>query len=205
MSSGVRRQRRELTLGVTIILVLALGLAVSATGYFLTRNRGLADPPDAKPAPEHSALALVEPPGAPGPSGPFTLAALRNTVSLPQTVVDTLTTAGMSDGVRRTATRGEVTIKLYALVTADPRAAVAAYDRGLELQGLAADRNLSLVGVSAHRTPVGASPARFGTAYVLYDRVIVVETTSRAADAAHDVFRATLDRQIDLAPPTDRS
>ncbi|WP_027932116.1 hypothetical protein [Amycolatopsis thermoflava] len=204
MTSDVRRQRRELTLGIAIIVVLALGLAVSTTGYLLTRNAGLADPPDAKPAPEHSALALVEPPGAPGPSGPFTLAALRSTVSLPQPMVDVLTTAGMSDGMRKTAVRTGVTIGLYALATGDPRGAVRAYGAGVELQGLAADRDLSLEGVTVYGTPVGAPLARFGAAYVLYDRVVVVETAGQG-DAAHDVFRTTLDRQIELAPPSDRS
>lgn len=204
MSSDVRRQRRELTLGIAIVAVLMLGLAVSATGYLLTRNAGLAEPPDAKPAPEHSALALVEPPGAPGPGGPFTLAALRSTVSLPQPMVDVLTTAGMSDGLRKTAVQGDVTVGLYALTTGDPAGAVRAYGAGEALQGLVAEKDLSLDGVIVYGTPVGAPLARFGTAYVLYDRVVVVETTGRG-DPARDVFRTTLRRQVDLAPPTARS
>ncbi|GAB3565091.1 hypothetical protein GCM10027445_10040 [Amycolatopsis endophytica] len=202
MSSDVRRQRRELTLGITIVVVLMLGLAVSATGFLVTRNAGLADPPDAKPAPEHSALALVEPPGAPGPSGPFTLASLRTTVSLPQPMVDVLTTAGMSDGMRKTGVQSEVTVGLYAMTTGDPEGAVKAFGEGEELQGLTTDRDLSLEGVEVYGTPVGVPLARFGTAYVLYDRVVVVETTG-VGDATRDVFRTTLRRQLDLAPPSE--
>ncbi|NIH85139.1 hypothetical protein [Amycolatopsis granulosa] len=204
MSTFARRQRRELNLGIAIVVVLALGLAVSAAGYLRTSNAGLPDPPDAKPPPADSAAALVEPPGAPGPGGPFQLAALRSTVSLPQSVVDVLTTAGLRDAVRRTGLRADATTTLFALVTTDPAVVVAAYGQGMADQGLTTDRELSMRGVTVHRTPMGTAPARFGTAYVLYDRVVVVETTG-PAETARDVFRTTLDRQIALAPPAGGS
>ena len=209
MSSDVGRQRRELTVGIAIAVVLLLGLAVSVTGWFVTRNAGLPEPPAARPAPEHNALALVEPPGAPGPTGPFSLASLRNEVSLPQPLVDVLTTAGMSDGVRKTGVQKDITVGLYAVTTGDPAGAVAAFGDGQESAGLTTERDLSLQGVAVYGTPVGVPRARFGAAYVLYDRVVVVTAveTTGAGDAdgvVRDVFRATLDRQVDLAPPTAR-
>jgi hypothetical protein len=59
-------------------------------------------------------------------------------------------------------------------------------------------------GVPVFSTPVDTKDAVFRAVYVLYNRVVIVETFGPDRAAVQEQFQQLLNSQVQLAPPTQR-
>jgi hypothetical protein len=168
----------------------------------------LPEPPAAKPEPADNNTALITPPGtARVGGGEFDLSALKHNKLLPDSVVQALQQGGMTKGLLKTSTAGGSTIGLFALSLPDPQGAAAVareYANTQRTGGLPANTGLSMKGVPVFSTPVDTKDAVFRAVYVLYNRVVIVETFGPDRAAVQEQFQQLLNSQVQLAPPTQR-
>jgi hypothetical protein len=167
----------------------------------------LPQPPPIKPEPADNTTALVTPPGTVRDGGgSFDLDKLKTSKLLPDSVVSALQSASMTSGLLKASTDGSTTIGLYALSLPSSQSASAvaqAYATTQQTGGLPANRDLSLQGVPVYATTSGAGV--FRAVYVLYNRVVIVETFGSDRPAAQADFKTLLTKQINNAPPTVRN
>lgn len=172
-------------------------------------SSALPAPPPAKAEPSSDEDALITPPGkARDGGGALTLSALKNGKLLPDPVVQALDQGGMTSGRLNTSTDGSMTIGLYSLTLPDPTSASAAaqqYGQAQQSGGLPTNGALSMQGVPVYSTGSGSQQAVYRAVYVLYSRVIIVETFGNDAAAVKNEFKTLLEQQVDHAPPTLRT
>jgi hypothetical protein len=172
-------------------------------------TKPLPEPPAAKAEPDDNAAALVDPAGKTrAGGGTFDLAKLQSAKFLPATVTERLKQGGMTTGLLKTTTEGDVTLGLYALEMPDTQSASAVaqeYANAQQEGGLTASRDLSLHGVQVFTTPDGGQQSVYRGIYVLYSRVIIVDAYGPDKDTALSTFKTLLNAQIQKAPPTVRS
>lgn len=217
-------------IGISIAVVLVIGVAVAVVLFFVNKNNGpsqqqaqhqttqqttttkpkppLPAPPPAKAEPVDTQHALVDPPGdVRNGGGPLDLNTLSSDSLLPKTMVDALTQAGMTDGLLKTTTDNGVTIGLYGFTvrSQDDASTVAHTYAGVQTSGgVPSDEKHSLQGVPVFSTPSGATTSVFRAVYVLYNRVIIVETLGASYPTVEQTFTQVLHDQVALAPPTVR-
>jgi hypothetical protein len=223
-SSGKGRKIGFAALG--IVLVAGLGLAIwllfirddgSSTSSTAAASqtqqapptKSLPEPPPTKPEPASTASTLIDPPGTQrNGGGEFDLAGLQSSKLLPPTVTDALAQAGMTEALLRTTTNGSSTIGLYALTMLDPAKASTVAQEYANVQqegGLPANRDLSFKGVPVFSTKSGAAQSVFRAVYVVYSRVVIVETFGADRAAVQQQFQDILTLQLEQAPPTQRA
>lgn len=173
-------------------------------------SKPLPEPPPTKPEPSSDADALITAPGTPrAGGGDFTLATLQSNKLLPDSVIAALQQGGMTSGrTSNTSTQGGSTIGLFSLTLPSPSAATTVANEYADNQrrgGLSANRDLSMQGVPVLSTSAKSSQGVFRAVYVLYDRVIIVETFGPDRAAAQQLFTSLLQDQVDHAPPTQRN
>lgn len=172
-------------------------------------TKPLPEPPAAKAEPSDNASALVTPAGQTrAGGGTFDVAKLESAKFLPNTVVERLKSGGMTEGLLKTSTDGDVTLGLYALEmpNADATKPVAQeYANAQQEGGLTAARDLSMHGVQVFATPDGGQQAVYRAVYVLYSRVIIVDAYGPDKAATLDSFKTLLTAQVQKSPPTERS
>jgi hypothetical protein len=165
-------------------------------------------PPAAKQEPASDQAALIIPPGTPrSGGGNFGLAALSSNKLLPPTVIAALDQAGMRSGRLNTSIQGTSTIGLFSLTLPDAQAAATVASQYAQTQqqgGLAANRGLAMQGVPVLSTATSQQTV-FRAVYVLYSRVIIVETFGSDRAAVQDLFSSVLQQQVDHAPPTQHT
>ncbi|MDQ7803984.1 DUF1707 domain-containing protein [Amycolatopsis sp. A133] len=168
----------------------------------------LPEPPAAKPEPGDNSSALVTPAGTTrAGGGEFDLDKLQSAKYLPTTVIEKLKQGGMTEGLLKTTKDGEVTLGLFALElpNAQAAAAVAAeYGNAEQEGGLTVNRNLSLHGVQVF-SAADSSQQVYRAVYVLYSRVIVIDSFGPTKDATLSSFKTLLTAQVQKAPPTERT
>lgn len=219
---------RGRTIGIVVaVVVVVIGLAVGGILFFTNHNGGgtpqatqtqhptttttapLPAPPPTKAPPVDTQHALIDPPGVVrNGGGALDLPSLRTRNLLPQPMVDALTQAGMTDGLLKTTTDNGMIIGLYAFTVTSQSDAVAAAHAYAALQvggGLASDRKHSMQGVPVYSTPPSASNCAFRAVYVLYNRVIIVETLGSDYQQVEQTFTQVLHDQVALEPPTVRT
>ncbi|WP_020668974.1 hypothetical protein [Amycolatopsis nigrescens] len=169
----------------------------------------LPEPPPAKADPTDNSSALIDAPGTPRlGGGELDITTLQNNKLLPESVTSALAQAGMTDGVLKTSTDGPATIGLYALTVSDEQSAVSVAQEYANTQlegGIKANRDLSLKGVPVFSAASETADSAFRAVYVLYNRVIIVETFGKGKDAVQQQFETVLNNQVQLAPPTQRT
>jgi len=224
--------KRGRTIGIVVAAVLVVGLVAAGVGYFLTRDnstaeqppppqpttsttappttttRSLPNPPPAKPAPASNEAALIDPPGTVRDGGgAFDLARLETNKLLQPNVIEALKAAGMTEGLLKTTVEQDKIVGLYALTVADEAGAKAvaeAYGTEQRTGGLPANAELSYKGVPVYSTGEKANTSVYRSVYVLYNRVIILETFGPGAKAVQDTFTTLLVQQLELAPPSSR-
>jgi hypothetical protein len=166
-------------------------------------------PPPAKPEPEDDKSALITAPGTPrNGGGDLGLATLKTSKLLPDTVTQALDQGGMTSGRLNTSTQGSSTIGLYSLTLPNSQAAstvAAQYSEAQQSGGLPANRDLSMQGVPVFSTPPNTQQAVYRAVYVLYSRVIIVETFGTDQATVQSQFNSLLQSQVDHAPPTQHT
>lgn len=221
------RSARGRTVGLVIVAVLLAGLGVAAFFFFtvgddpgsMTGPRpeptvagpttpSLPEPPSAKAAPKSNEAALIKPPGKTRDGGgKLDLDILEKSELLPAPVAQALARASMKDGLLATTSQGSSTIGLYALRVkneTDAGTVARAYATVQQEGGLPSNEALSLRGVPVFSTPSNSQDAVFRAVYVLYDRVIIIETFGPGRDSVQRLFEQLMAEQVDHAPPTTR-
>ncbi|WP_410562611.1 DUF1707 domain-containing protein [Amycolatopsis sp. cmx-4-61] len=172
-------------------------------------SKPLPEPPAAKAEPSDNSSALATPLGKTrAGGGTFDIAKLEAAKFLPATVVERLKTGGMTEGLLKTSTDGDVTLGLYALEMPNPQAATPVaqeYANAQQEGGLTAARDLSLHGVPVFATPDGGQQYVYRAVYVLYSRVIIVDAYGPDKDKALESFKTLLNAQVQKSPPTERT
>lgn len=172
-------------------------------------TKQLPAPPPAKPEPADDKAALITPPGTPrNGGGDFDLATLKSNKLLPDSVISSLTQGNMTSGRLNTSTDGSITIGMFSLTlpNADTASQVASqYADTQKNGGLPANEELAMQGVPVFSTRGGSGQAVFRSVYVLYSRVIIVETFGSDRTAVQDEFKTVLEQQVEHAPPTQRN
>lgn len=168
----------------------------------------LPEPPAAKPEPSDNSAALVTPAGTTrAGGGEFDLDKLQSAKYLPTTVIEKLKSGGMTDGLLKTTKDGDVTLGLFALELPNTQAAsavAAEYANAEQEGGLTANRNLSLHGVQVF-SAADSSQQVYRAVYVLYNRVVIVDSFGPSKDATLASFKTLLTAQVQKAPPTERT
>ncbi|MET8848353.1 DUF1707 domain-containing protein [Amycolatopsis sp. NPDC004625] len=168
----------------------------------------LPEPPAAKPEPGDNSSALVTPAGTTrAGGGEFDMDKLQSAKYLPTTVIEKLKQSGMTEGLLKTTKDGDVTLGLFALElpNAQAAAAVAAeYGNAEQEGGLTVNRNLSLHGVQVF-SAADSSQQVYRAVYVLYSRVIIIDSFGPSKDATLSSFKTLLTAQVQKAPPTERT
>jgi hypothetical protein len=164
-------------------------------------------PPPSKAAPVDTQSALIDPPGTPRDGGgPVDLTSLSTNNLLPKPMIDALTQAGMTDGLLKTTIDNGTTIGIYALAVrgqSDASTVAHVYAGIQQNGGVPADERHAMQGVPVFSTPAGG-PSVFRTVYVLYNRVVILETLGTDRVATEQLFTRLLHDQVSLAPPTVR-
>ncbi|MEV6875565.1 DUF1707 domain-containing protein [Amycolatopsis sp. NPDC051128] len=172
-------------------------------------TKPLPEPPAAKSEPSENSAALVTPAGKTrAGGGTFDLAKLESAKFLPATVIERLKSGGMTEGLLKTTTDGDVTLGLYALEMPNPQATTPVaqeYANAQQEGGLTASRDLSLHGVPVFAAPDGGQQTVYRAVYVLYSRVIIVDAYGTDKDATLSSFKTLLTAQVQKAPPTERT
>ncbi|GLY36521.1 hypothetical protein Amsp01_025450 [Amycolatopsis sp. NBRC 101858] len=215
---------------IAIGLVVLAGLGFGVWALFIKDNGGstpvaqqstsqqpppapttkpLPEPPAAKSEPSDNASSLVTPAGKTrAGGGTFDIAKLQSAKFLPPTVTERLKQGGMTEGLLKTTTDGDVTLGLYALEMPDKQSTgpvAQEYANAQQEGGLTASRDLSLHGVPVFAAPDGGGQTVYRAVYVLYSRVIIVDAYGTDKDATLDSFKTLLNAQIQKAPPTERT
>jgi hypothetical protein len=171
-------------------------------------TKPLPEPPVAKPEPADSNSALIKPPGATRVGGgTFDLSGLKSNKLLPNSVLDALSQTGMTEGLLKASTDNSTTIGLYALKLPDAQGAskvAQEYARVQRTGGLQVNQDLSMKGVQVFSSSGSGSDSVFRAVYVLYNRVIIVETFGADRTSVQQEFKQLLSSQVQLAPPTQR-
>lgn len=173
-------------------------------------TRVLPEPPAPRTAPADLTSAIVDPPGdVRDGGGPVDLPSLRGANLLPDAVVTALDQARMKDGLlKTTAPESTVTIGMFALTVQtedDARAVALAFSRSQHDGGLPTNEDLSMRGVPVFSTSDKADEQVFRAVYVLYERVVIVETVGQDRAAVQQRFTELLAEQVDHAPPSLRT
>jgi hypothetical protein len=175
----------------------------------LPSTKPLPEPPAAKPEPSDNTSALVTPAGKTRVGGgTFDIPKLEASKFLPATVIERLKSEGMTEGLLKTSTDGDVTLALYALEMPNAQATkpvAQEYANAQQEGGVTAARDLSLHGVPVFATPDGGQQSVYRAVYVLYNRVIIVEAFGSDQAAALDSFKTLLNAQVQKSPPTERT
>ncbi|MEU4254213.1 DUF1707 domain-containing protein [Amycolatopsis sp. NPDC026612] len=168
----------------------------------------LPEPPAAKPEPSDNSSALVTPAGTTrAGGGEFDMDKLESAKYLPTTVVEKCKQSGMTEGLLKTTKEGDVTLGLFALElpNAQAAAAVAAeYGNAEQEGGLTVNRNLSLHGVQVF-SAADSTQQVYRAVYVLYSRVVIIDSFGPTKDATLSSFKTLLTAQVQKAPPTERT
>ncbi|RSM38711.1 DUF1707 domain-containing protein [Amycolatopsis balhimycina DSM 5908] len=168
----------------------------------------LPEPPAAKPEPGDNSSALITPAGTTrAGGGEFDMDKLQSAKYLPTTVVEKLKQSGMTQGLLKTTKDGDVTLGLFALElpNAQAAAAVAAeYGNAEQEGGLTVNRNLSLHGVPVY-SAADSTQQVYRAVYVLYNRVIIIDSFGPSKDATLSSFKTLLTAQVQKSPPTERT
>lgn len=223
-SSGNGRKILSSVLGV--VLVAGIGFAVWA--LFINNNgdtstppgtlpsassaptsKALPAPPPAKPEPSSDAESIIQAPGTPrAGGGPFTVDSLTSNKILPDPVISALQQGGMTSGLLNASTQGPSTVGIFSLTLPNPTSATTvanAYADAQKNGGLSLNKDLSMQGVPVYNTGSKATQGVYRAVYVLYSRVIIVETFGPDAAAAKSLFSDLLQQQVAFAPPTQRN
>lgn len=168
----------------------------------------LPEPPAPKPEPSDNSSALVTPAGTTrAGGGEFDMDKLESAKYLPTTVVEKAKSGGMTEGLLKTTKDGDVTLGLFALEmpNAQAAAAVAAeYGNAEQEGGLTVNRNLSLHGVPVY-SAADSTQQVYRAVYVLYNRVVIIDSFGPSKDATLSSFKTLLTAQVQKAPPTERT
>ncbi|MTD58321.1 DUF1707 domain-containing protein [Amycolatopsis pithecellobii] len=166
-------------------------------------------PPPAKPEPSSDATALVAAPGSPrNGGGDFTLGSLATNKLLPDPVIAALQQGNMISGRLNASTTGSSTVGIFSLTLPTPSDATTVANTYADTQksgGLQANRDLSMQGLPVFSTSAKAQQAVFRGVYVLYSRVVIVETFGPDRAEAQTLFTSLLAQQVDFAPPTQHT
>lgn len=172
-------------------------------------SKALPAPPPAKPEPSSDSESIIQAPGNPrNGGGPFTLDGLVSNKLLPDQVITALQQGGMTSGLLNTSTQGSSTVGIFSLTLPDPAAATTAANSYADAQkngGLSPNSDLSMQGVPVYSTSAKSSQGVYRAVYVLYNRVIILETFGPDRDAAKSLFSDLLQQQVTYAPPTQRN
>ncbi|WP_410634551.1 DUF1707 domain-containing protein [Amycolatopsis sp. cmx-4-83] len=168
----------------------------------------LPEPPAAKPEPADNSASLVTPAGTTrAGGGEFDLDKLQSAKYLPTTVIEKLKQSGMTEGLLKTTKDGDVTLGLFALELPNAQAAsavAAEYGNAEQEGGLTVNRNLSLHGVQVY-SAADTNQQVYRAVYVLYNRVIIIDSFGPSKDATLSSFKTLLTAQVQKAPPTERT
>ncbi|OXM71244.1 flagellar basal body-associated protein FliL [Amycolatopsis vastitatis] len=168
----------------------------------------LPEPPAAKPEPGDNSSALVTPAGTTrAGGGEFDMDKLQSAKYLPTTVVEKLKQSGMTEGLLKTTKDGDVTLGLFALELPNAQAAsavAAEYGNAEQEGGLTVNRNLSLHGVPVF-SAADSSQQVYRAVYVLYNRVVIIDSFGPQKDATLSSFKTLLTAQVQKSPPTERT
>ncbi|MEV6827699.1 DUF1707 domain-containing protein [Amycolatopsis sp. NPDC051102] len=168
----------------------------------------LPEPPAAKPEPGDNSAALVTPAGTTrAGGGEFDMDKLQSAKYLPTTVIEKLKQSGMTEGLLKTTKDGDVTLGLFALELPNTQAAAAVaaeYGNAEQEGGLTVNRNLSLHGVQVF-SAADSNQQVYRAVYVLYSRVIIIDSFGPSKDATLSSFKTLLTAQVQKAPPTERT
>lgn len=168
----------------------------------------LPEPPAAKPEPADNSSALVTPAGTTrAGGGEFDMDKLQSAKYLPTTVVEKCKQSGMTEGLLKTTKDGDVTLGLFALELPNPQAAAAVaaeYGNAEQEGGLTVNRNLSLHGVQVF-SAADSTQQVYRAVYVLYNRVVIIDSFGPSKDATLSSFKTLLTAQVQKAPPTERT
>jgi hypothetical protein len=171
-------------------------------------TKPLPEPPVAKPEPADNDSALIKPPGnTRAGGGTFDLSGMKSNKLLPTSVLDALGQAGMTEGLLKATTNNSSKIGLFALNLPDPQGAgevAQEYARVQRTGGIPANQDLSMNGVQVFSSSGSASESVFRAVYVLYNRVIIVETIGPDRTSVQKQFQELLSSQVQHAPPTQR-
>ncbi|PXY34877.1 flagellar basal body protein FliL [Prauserella sp. PE36] len=169
-------------------------------------SSALPEPPAPKAVPADNESAIIDPPGQErNGGGAFNLEQLRTNQMLPESMVQALDDAGMTDGLLKTTRDGDATIGIYAIeVSNEDAAAAAAEEYGVIQQegGIPEVRELSMQGVPVFGAGNASSDSVYRAVYVLYKRVVIIDVTGPNRDQLEPVFTDLLDEQINHAPPS---
>jgi hypothetical protein len=219
---------KKIAFAVVAVLVVA-GLGFGVWALFIKDNGGttppvaqssspqpppaptvkpLPEPPAAKPEPADNSSALVTPAGTTrAGGGEFDMDKLQSAKYLPTTVIEKCKQSGMTEGLLKTTKDGDVTLGLFALELPNPQAAAAVaaeYGNAEQEGGLTVNRNLSLHGVQVF-SAADSSQQVYRAVYVLYSRVIVIDSFGPTKEATLSSFKTLLTAQVQKAPPTERT
>ncbi|HVW41588.1 MAG TPA: DUF1707 domain-containing protein [Amycolatopsis sp.] len=219
--------RKILFSALAVIVVVGLGVAVwllfirdtnsgteAAPGQLPpaaspTSTAPLPMPPAARPEPSSDEDALITAPGTSrGGGGNFDIASLSNGKLLPDPMIAALQQNGMTSGRLNASTQDSTTIGLFSLTLPNSAAARTVADTYADTQrsgGLSANRDLSMQGVPVFSTSAKSAQGVFRAVYVLYNRVIIVETFGGTREAVQNIFVPVLQQQVDHAPPTQHT
>jgi hypothetical protein len=168
----------------------------------------LPEPPAAKPEPGDNSSALVTPAGTTrAGGGDFDMDKLQSAKYLPTTVIEKLKQSGMTEGLLKTTKDGDVTLGLFALELPNAQAAsavAAEYGNAEQEGGLTVNRNLSLHGVPVF-SAADSSQQVYRAVYVLYNRVVIIDSFGPQKDATLTSFKTLLTAQVQKSPPTERT
>jgi hypothetical protein len=219
---------KKIAFAVVAVLVVA-GLGFGVWALFIKDNGGttppvaqssspqpppapsvkpLPEPPAAKPEPSDNSAALVTPAGTTrAGGGEFDLDKLQSAKYLPATVIEKAKQSGMTEGLLKTTKDGDVTLGLFALELPNPQAAAAVaaeYGNAEQEGGLTVNRNLSLHGVQVF-SAADSNQQVYRAVYVLYSRVVIIDSFGPTKDATLSSFKTLLTAQVQKAPPTERT
>ncbi|MEU5258683.1 DUF1707 domain-containing protein [Amycolatopsis sp. NPDC021455] len=168
----------------------------------------LPEPPAAKPEPGDNSSALITPAGTTrAGGGDFDMDKLQSAKYLPTTVIEKLKQSGMTEGLLKTTKDGDVTLGLFALELPNAQAAsavAAEYGNAEQEGGLTVNRNLSLHGVPVY-SAADSTQQVYRAVYVLYNRVIIIDSFGPSKDATLSSFKTLLTAQVQKSPPTERT
>ncbi|GAA2821286.1 hypothetical protein [Saccharopolyspora taberi] len=223
--SAGKSGKGKMIAGVSIGAVLLVGVIVAGVFYFTSQGgeqpspqnpptaqpqtpptSSLPEPPAAKAPPASSQEVLVALPGAPnpwnGPLDPASLGGGKSGLLQPQAVRDFALQNGFVDGWFTGSAEGTTPkTTLLALRMPDQNSASGVVEKYLGAQqGLSSVDDLSFQGVDVVNTG-----GTFRTAYVVHNWVVIVDVSAgNDKPAARELFKSTLDQQLQQSPPTVR-
>ncbi len=223
-SAGESSGKGKKIVGLVIVVLLLAGLGVAGFFFFTGKKndeaqppteqistpatpttKPIPDPPAQKPDAGASADSIYSPlPGTERPGGgQFDLAKMAAQKLMVGKTTEALNAGAMTEATLSTSVDGKNTISIMAMSVSDQTAAgkvAAAYYQ--DMVALKENKDLSYKGV---KVLSDAGKKVFRTAYVYYNKMIVVEVfTSESGNEAETQFKAILKNQLEFAPPTAR-